>query len=84
MKLAKDKKNREDAAEADRLETKFFDTDENGVRENSASQPPPTPTTEKKKTVAQKAAEVEAAQDIEFAAIKAVLAAAALRAGGRE
>jgi len=31
-KLAKDKKDKEDVAEADRLEAKFFDWDENGVR----------------------------------------------------
>ena len=49
VKLAKDKKDKEDAAEADRLEAKFFDWDENGVRENSASQPPPPPPTKKKK-----------------------------------
>jgi len=47
--LAKDKKDKEDAAEADRLEAKFFDWDENSVRENSASQPPPPPPKKKKK-----------------------------------
>ena len=79
-KLAKDKKDREDAAEADRLEEVFFDWDENGIKENSASQPTP-PTTKKKhkkkrKTAAEKAAEVEAAQAIRLAEIRAVLAAA--------
>jgi len=67
----------------DRLEAILFDWDENGVRENSASQPPPPPTMtknkkpkKKKKSAAEKAAKVEAAQDIELAAIKVVLAAA--------
>ena len=63
---------------------KFFDWDENGVRENIASQPPPPPPQKKKKppkkkkkkTVAQTAAEDEAVQDIELAEIKAVLAVA--------
>ena len=68
--------------EADKLEAVFFDWDENGVREISASQPPPMKKKpkkkkkKKKKKKAQKAAEVEAAQDIEFAAIKTELATA--------
>jgi len=83
--LAKDKteKDKEDAALADRLEAVFFDWDENGIRENSASQPPPTKKKKKpkkkkkkKKRAAEKAVEVEAAQDIKLAEIKAVLAAA--------
>ena len=49
VKFAKDKKDKDDAAEANRLEAKFFDWDENGVRENSASQPPPPPPTKEKK-----------------------------------
>ena len=78
--LAKDKKDKADRAEADRLEAAFFDWDENGIKENSASQPTP-PTTKKKhkkkrKTAAEKAAEVEAAQAIRLAEIRAVLAAA--------
>ena len=82
VKLAKDKKDKADRAEADRLEAVFFDWDQNGVRENSASQPPPQPPPKKKKpkkkkkTAAQKAAEVETAQAIEPQAIKAVLATA--------
>ena len=61
-------------------EAKFFDWDENGIRENSASQPPPPPPPPPKtKTAPQKAVEVEAAQDIELAEIRAVLAAAERR-----
>jgi len=77
-KLAKDKKDKEDATEADRREAVFFGRDENGVRENSASQPPPPPPPpkKKKKTAAQKAAAIEAAQDIGLAEIRAELATA--------